>query len=118
MSRFQRRVLIREYNSGVSHCPNSNFSLKSGVCDVRKMKNKGVKVSFIHMIGNSRFEPALGGSSTQLNINKFGPGVQFRRSNLSSKPWFHKPVFIPFFNIRFLMTKKFRSAAYHQKTYY
>jgi len=28
----------------VSHCPNSNFSLKSGICDVRRLKDYGVKV--------------------------------------------------------------------------
>ena len=36
--------IIRETNSGISHCPNSNLSLKSGVCDVRRLKAAGVKV--------------------------------------------------------------------------
>jgi len=36
--------LIKNTGAGVSHCPNSNFSLKSGVCDVRKYKNVGVKL--------------------------------------------------------------------------
>ena len=36
--------LIKETNSGISHCPNSNLSLKSGVCDVRRLKAAGVKV--------------------------------------------------------------------------
>ena len=36
--------LIREEGAGVSHCPNSNFSLKSGVCDVRRLQRAGVKV--------------------------------------------------------------------------
>jgi len=35
---------IKRNGSGVSHCPNSNFSLKSGVCDVRRLKDAGVKV--------------------------------------------------------------------------
>jgi len=40
----QELSVIRETDSGISHCPNSNFSLKSGVCDVRRLKNHHVKV--------------------------------------------------------------------------
>ncbi|KAI7850991.1 guanine deaminase [Circinella umbellata] len=36
--------MLAEYNTGISHCANSNFSLHSGVCDVRRFLNKGVKV--------------------------------------------------------------------------
>ena len=36
--------MIRAEGAGVSHCPNSNFSLKSGVCDVRRLQRAGVKV--------------------------------------------------------------------------
>ena len=35
---------LREAGAGVAHCPNSNFSLKSGVCDVRRLQKAGVKV--------------------------------------------------------------------------
>ena len=42
------------------------------------MKDKGVKVSFIHIIGNSKFEPVLGGSATQLNFIKFGPSLEHK----------------------------------------
>jgi cytosine/adenosine deaminase-related metal-dependent hydrolase len=30
--------------AGISHCPNSNFSLLSGMCPVRRFLNKGIKV--------------------------------------------------------------------------
>jgi len=36
--------IIKEAGAGVSHCPNSNFSLKSGICDVRRLKHAGVKI--------------------------------------------------------------------------
>lgn len=36
--------IIKQAGAGVSHCPNSNFSLKSGICDVRRLKDYGVKV--------------------------------------------------------------------------
>lgn len=36
--------VIRSTGSGVSHCPNSNFSLKSGVCSVQRLRRAGVKV--------------------------------------------------------------------------
>ncbi|KAI8078965.1 guanine deaminase [Gilbertella persicaria] len=36
--------LLVARKTGVSHCANSNFSLHSGVCDVRRLLEKGVKV--------------------------------------------------------------------------
>ncbi|KAI9487959.1 guanine deaminase [Zychaea mexicana] len=36
--------MLAKHNTGVSHCANSNFSLHSGVCDVRRFLNKGIKV--------------------------------------------------------------------------
>ena len=36
--------MIRSTGSGISHCPNSNFSLKSGVCNVQRLRRAGVKV--------------------------------------------------------------------------
>ena len=41
--------LLRATGAGVSHCPNSNFTLKSGVCDVQRLKKAGVKV-WIHSV--------------------------------------------------------------------
>ena len=37
-------VLIKERNAGVSHCPTSNFNLRSGVCPVGKFIDRGIKV--------------------------------------------------------------------------
>lgn len=36
--------MLAARNTGVSHCANSNFSLESGVSDVRRLLNKGIKV--------------------------------------------------------------------------
>ncbi|GFR86296.1 guanine deaminase-like [Elysia marginata] len=36
--------VIAQRGSGISHCPNSNFSLKSGILDVRKVWEAGVKI--------------------------------------------------------------------------
>lgn len=36
--------LLAARQTGVSHCANSNFSLHSGVCDVRRFLNNGIKV--------------------------------------------------------------------------
>jgi len=36
--------ILATSGSGVAHCPNSNFSLKSGVCDVKRLRESGVKV--------------------------------------------------------------------------
>ena len=32
------------HGAGVVHCPNSNFALRSGVCDVRALLDKGIRV--------------------------------------------------------------------------
>ncbi|RUS26083.1 guanine deaminase [Jimgerdemannia flammicorona] len=37
-------AILRDRGTGISHCPNSNFALQSGVCDVRRLLNAGVKV--------------------------------------------------------------------------
>lgn len=37
-------ALIKDRGSGVSHCPVSNTSLGSGICPVRKLLEKGIKV--------------------------------------------------------------------------
>jgi guanine deaminase len=37
-------VLLKERNAGVSHCPTSNFNLRSGVCPVGKLIDRGIKV--------------------------------------------------------------------------
>ncbi|KAF7725531.1 hypothetical protein EC973_009561 [Apophysomyces ossiformis] len=37
-------ALLAERQTGVSHCANSNFSLHSGVCDVRRLIDGGLKV--------------------------------------------------------------------------
>ncbi|KAI8098979.1 guanine deaminase [Halteromyces radiatus] len=36
--------LLASTNTGIAHCANSNFSLHSGLCDVRRFMSKGVKV--------------------------------------------------------------------------
>ena len=36
--------LIEEQQSGVSHCPTSNFNLRSGICPVGKLLDSGIKV--------------------------------------------------------------------------
>ncbi|CAO3685158.1 unnamed protein product [Rhizopus stolonifer] len=36
--------MLAQRKTGVSHCANSNFSLHSGVCDVRRLIEKGIKV--------------------------------------------------------------------------
>ncbi|KAG2236958.1 guanine deaminase [Thamnidium elegans] len=36
--------MLADRKTGIAHCANSNFSLHSGVCDVRRFLNQGVKV--------------------------------------------------------------------------
>ncbi|KAK8731840.1 hypothetical protein OTU49_007293 [Cherax quadricarinatus] len=35
---------LKECNTGVAHCPNSNISIRSGHCDVRQLICRGIKV--------------------------------------------------------------------------
>lgn len=39
----EERQLMRDRGVGVSHCPNSNFSISSGVCNVRQLWKDGIK---------------------------------------------------------------------------
>ncbi|CAG8504877.1 4577_t:CDS:2 [Diversispora eburnea] len=43
LSSYERN-LIKKLKVGISHCPNSNFSLSSGICNVRKLLNDNIKV--------------------------------------------------------------------------
>ena len=36
--------MLEQVGAGISHCPNSNCSLKSGFCNVLRLKDHGVKV--------------------------------------------------------------------------
>jgi len=36
--------LVKKRSAGVSHCPTSNFNLRSGVCPVGKLLDRGIKV--------------------------------------------------------------------------
>ena len=36
--------MLRYKEAGISHCPNSNCSLKSGFCNVLRLKDHGVKI--------------------------------------------------------------------------
>ena len=36
--------LVKAKNAGVSHCPTSNFNLRSGICPVGKLLDHGIKV--------------------------------------------------------------------------
>ena len=49
---------LRDTGAGVAHCPNSNFSLKSGVCDVRRLQKAGVKVIWFKSM-NCKFKIRL-----------------------------------------------------------
>ncbi len=37
-------ALLKERDAGVSHCPTSNFNLRSGVCPVGELMDHGIKV--------------------------------------------------------------------------
>ncbi|KAA1471212.1 guanine deaminase [Dentipellis sp. KUC8613] len=37
-------TLVKQRDAGVSHCPTSNFNLRSGVCPVGKLLDEGIKV--------------------------------------------------------------------------
>jgi guanine deaminase len=42
----EEMALILKKNSGISHCPTSNFNLSSGVARVGEMLDRGIKVGF------------------------------------------------------------------------
>lgn len=40
----EEMVLIKERGAGVSHCPTSNFNLRSGMARIGEMLDRGMKV--------------------------------------------------------------------------
>ncbi|XP_045030070.1 guanine deaminase-like isoform X1 [Daphnia magna] len=36
--------VLHQYQTSISHCPNSNCSIRSGMCDVRRLMEKGLRV--------------------------------------------------------------------------
>lgn len=55
--------LLAARGTSISHCPNSNTSLKSGLCDVRRLLNAGIKVG----LGTGRFFYIFDGEVEELN---------------------------------------------------
>jgi guanine deaminase len=43
-------ALVKNRNAGVSHCPTSNFNLRSGVCPVGKLIDRGIKVAILFYV--------------------------------------------------------------------
>lgn len=37
-------ALLKEHGTGVAHCPNSNISLRSGLCDVQRLLRAGLRI--------------------------------------------------------------------------
>lgn len=37
-------ALLNERGTAVIHCPSSNTCLKSGLCDIQRLKSKGIKI--------------------------------------------------------------------------
>ena len=37
-------AILKERGTAVIHCPSSNINLKSGLCDVQRLKANGIKV--------------------------------------------------------------------------
>ena len=68
---------LREAGAGVAHCPNSNFSLKSGVCDVRRLQVAGVKVK---KNGKIKFDLYL--SNLRLASELMSPGAFLQLSSM------------------------------------
>lgn len=40
----QELIMLKQHGTSVAHCPTSNTKLRSGLCDVRRLLNAGVKV--------------------------------------------------------------------------
>ena len=36
--------MLRKTGAGISHCPNSNNSVRSGLCDILRLKQNGINV--------------------------------------------------------------------------
>jgi guanine deaminase len=82
--------LIRKRNAGISHCPTSNFNLRSGVAKVGEMLDRGIKVRALTNVKlglnhsfNTLFQVGLG---TDVS-GGFSPSIltEVRHASIASK---------------------------------
>lgn len=108
--------VLHRYQTSISHCPNSNCSIRSGMCDVRRLMEKGLRVG-------------LGTGNEFLWVNTTGfrslpfcsNNRRFRRLqffNIGRHAFCHHSFQHPFIvQIRRLQTSEFQRCIFHGYTW-
>lgn len=89
-------ALVKERRAGVSHCPTSNFNLRSGVCPVGRYIDRGIKVITIVLSGcrslsilGHRLRSALAQTSRAVSLLPFSPRYSTLPLRRKFCPWRH-----------------------------
>lgn len=62
-------VLLKKYQTAIAHCPTSNTKLRSGMCDVRRLVNAGVKVGLGTDVSGGHSASMLNAIQDALNVS-------------------------------------------------
>ncbi|XP_043483099.1 guanine deaminase [Leptopilina heterotoma] len=73
--------IIKERESSVIHCPSSNACLKSGICDVRRLKSKGIKIGLGTDVGGGQSPSILDSMKAALTATN---NLSFIKTNYHS----------------------------------
>ncbi|KAJ2012949.1 hypothetical protein GGI06_003981 [Coemansia sp. S85] len=77
-------ALMRESKASISHCPNSNFSLGSGIADIRRFINEGIPVGLGTDVGGGYTPSILDAMRMAAAANR--ALIAFRRDSSDSQP--------------------------------
>lgn len=78
--RDEELEVLAARGSSVSHCPNSNTSLRSGLCDVRRLLDAGIKVGLGTDVSGGFSPSILGAIRNALDVSihiSFGKGEDY-----------------------------------------
>ncbi|KAG7206141.1 hypothetical protein KM043_003533 [Ampulex compressa] len=80
--------LLRDRNTAIIHCPSSNTCLKSGLCDVQRLKSKGIRVGLGTDVSGGQSLSILDAMRSALQVS-----VHLSFSNENYRPLDYKDVF-------------------------
>ncbi|XP_051170296.1 guanine deaminase [Leptopilina boulardi] len=81
--------IIKERESSVIHCPSSNACLKSGICDVRKLKAKGIKIGLGTDVGGGQSPSILDSMRAALTATNNLSFIKLNYNSLDYKDVFY-----------------------------
>jgi len=97
----EEMVLLKERDAGVSHCPTSNFNLRSGICSLGKLIDRGIKVGLGTDVSGG-FSPSI---LTAIQHASMASKVVAMQTDVSpSDPYIYQGHQVPLVTLLYLAT--------------